>query len=268
MALTEQQQADMLRQEMDRQHVTDNQLRAGIAAIAMGESGFQMKPELGYANTSDDRIRMIFGSRIAVLSNDELDRLKASDQDFFNFVYGGSWGKIKLGNTEPGDGYKFRGRGAFQITGRANYQRYGNMVGRPDILDNPDIADDPAVACAMAVAYMRYNYKGGGWEEMKRVVGNNIADIEATKNQLFEQYLQSGEFDPIPGSVAAGGSDQPSDPATGLQSAVDRAKAIQKILAAGGNYTGAIDGELGTRSWNAFQELGEQAKTELANGHP
>jgi putative chitinase len=187
----------MLRAEMDKQGVTDPELRAGIAAIAMGESGFSMKPEMGYEHTRNDRIRLIFGSRVNQLSDDQLDALKANEQAFFNLVYGGNFGARQLGNTEPGDGYKFRGRGLFQLTGRANYARYGQMIGR-DLLTDPDVASDPQVACAVAVAYMRDRYRGNGWEGMKRVVGFSIDDITATKDALFDRYLASGEFGPLP----------------------------------------------------------------------
>lgn len=191
--MTEEDQAALLRTALDAQGVTDNSMRAGIAAIAMGESGFSMKPEMGYAHTPNHRIRMIFGSRVGDDSEEALNALKADPEAFFNQVYGGDFGRIQLGNTEPGDGFKFRGRGLFQLTGRANYARYGALIGK-DLITNPDVADDPAVACAIAVAYMKDRYRGGGWAAMKRAVGYNIADIEATKDRLFAQYTQTGEF--------------------------------------------------------------------------
>lgn len=271
MALTPQQEADLLRAEMDRQGVTDPQLRAGIAAIAMGESAFQMKPEMGYAHTSNERIREIFTHRVQALSEDDLDRMKADPEGFFNFVYGGAFGAQQLGNTDAGDGFKFRGRGLFQLTGRGNYAKYGHMIGR-DLLTDPEVADDPQVACAVAVAYMRDRYHGGGWSKMKQAVGFNISDIASTKDKLFARYSASREFGPSPtgdGTVKTVGTTAvhtdlagPVVGTTAVRPAVDRLKAIQTVLQEGGQYRGQIDGKFGAGSRMALDALIDRARVE------
>ena len=43
------------------------------------------------------------------------------------------------GNEASQEGYKFRGRGALQTTGKENYQAFANHIGKPEIMDNPDL---------------------------------------------------------------------------------------------------------------------------------
>ncbi|MBL9058487.1 MAG: peptidoglycan-binding protein [Mangrovicoccus sp.] len=61
-------------------------------------------------------------------------------------------GRTDLGNTQPGDGPRFKGRGLIQLTGRANYARFGEAIGRKaEILANPALlATDPALAVEAA----------------------------------------------------------------------------------------------------------------------
>jgi putative chitinase len=48
-------------------------------------------------------------------------------------------GRISLGNNQPGDGFKFRGRGWIQLTGRANYEKASKDL-NIDLVNNPDLA--------------------------------------------------------------------------------------------------------------------------------
>lgn len=73
-----------------------------------------------------------------------------------------------LGNTEEGDGYKYRGRGYVQLTGKWNYAHYGKKIG-VDLVNNPDLAARPDIASQIAIAY---------WKERVRP---NVKDYNNTR---------------------------------------------------------------------------------------
>lgn len=186
--------ADLLRQAMNQQALTDPRVRAGLAAIVGGESGGQPQSEMSYANTPNTYLRNLFGNRLGGVNDAALSQLKSNDEAFFNQIYGGAFGQQYLGNTDEGDGYKYRGRGSPQLTGRGSYQQIATALGRPDLMDNPALANDPALSAQIAAAYMKMNYRGGGWPAMKQAFGNSMGVPDQTKNNLYNQYLQSGEY--------------------------------------------------------------------------
>lgn len=80
----------------------------------------------------------------------------------------------ELGNTAPGDGKKYRGRGWIQLTGKANYQAAASIAGA-DIVNNPDLAAGAAVANKTAIHYFETRV-------MNRTQANNIQRISRLVN--------------------------------------------------------------------------------------
>lgn len=58
-------------------------------------------------------------------------------------------GRLDLGNTEPGDGFRFKGRGLIQTTGRANYEATGDALG-VDLISDPVQLAQPELAARSA----------------------------------------------------------------------------------------------------------------------
>jgi predicted chitinase len=117
--------------------------------------------------------------------------------------YGGpaQWRKYEsradLGNTHPGDGVRYHGRGFIQLTGRANYRGYGRKLGVP-LEQNPNLALDPAVAARVLAAYMKdHGIAGlaarGDWQGVRRAVngGLNGWDRFSTCVQKLQQAAAS-----------------------------------------------------------------------------
>ncbi len=65
-------------------------------------------------------------------------------------------GRRDLGNTQDGDGRRYKGRGLFQLTGRANYQSYGAALGL-DLVGHPELAADPVTSLRIACEFWNRN---------------------------------------------------------------------------------------------------------------
>lgn len=106
--------------------------------------------------THAERMVEIFGAphSSAALTLAEAEQLIGKPQAFFDRVYNVPKSpKLakELGNCAPGDGYRFRGGGDLQLTGRDSYQRIGDLVG-VDLVGNPDMLADPHISFRVAVA--------------------------------------------------------------------------------------------------------------------
>ncbi|NJR37744.1 MAG: hypothetical protein HC781_01560 [Leptolyngbyaceae cyanobacterium CSU_1_4] len=72
-------------------------------------------------------------------------------------------GWADLGNTQPGDGARFKGRGFVQISGRDNYEKYSKLTGT-DLIADPTKAEDPGIAAFIwCMALRRGALRGWVW---------------------------------------------------------------------------------------------------------
>jgi hypothetical protein len=145
---------------------------------------------------------------------------------YFNKYDAGTPIGKRLGNTLKGDGFKFRGRGYVQITGRTNYLRASNANG-VDLVGAPDRALEPAIAAKIIVDGMCRGWFTGkklanydNFTAMRRVVnGTDKAALIAGYATKFQTALAKAP-QPLPDTpvVAGGKTDIAMTPpaATGL----------------------------------------------------
>lgn len=98
-------------------------------------------------------------------------------------------GRKDLGNVQPGDGKRYKGRGIFQLTGRANYRVMGQKLG-VDLEGKPELASDPMISIKTACEY---------WNSRKLSTYADLDDVRTITKKInggyngFEdrkQYLQ------------------------------------------------------------------------------
>ena len=95
-------------------------------------------------NYSASRLMAVWPSRFPSL--DVANQYANNPEKLANKVYGG---RADLGNTEDGDGFKFHGRGIYQLTGRSNYTVCGEALGVP-FADTPELILQPEWAVMSA----------------------------------------------------------------------------------------------------------------------
>lgn len=114
-----------------------------LAQLGHESNGLTSREEnLNYSAT---RLTEIWPNRFPTL--DVAKQYERNPEKLANFVYGG-----RMGNTNPGDGYRFRGRGYIQLTGRETYREVGRIAGL-DLETHPELAGKPENAIRIACAF-------------------------------------------------------------------------------------------------------------------
>lgn len=144
----------LLQQMRDAAITTDRRAAHFLGQVYVESAGFTRTTE--NLNYSAARLKTLFGRhRISLHDCDQFGSKpgqKANQNALANILYGGKWGKDNLGNLQPGDGWKFRGRGLKQLTGRANYAEFSQAwLGNDALLADPGRVAEPTGAVASAI---------------------------------------------------------------------------------------------------------------------
>lgn len=172
--------------EMQKAGITNIYTQSAFLAVISKESAFYPQSETSYRNTSNDRIRKTFGSRVP--SNDaELNALKQNDIKFFDTVYGGRYGNAL------NEGYKYRGRGFNQLTFKGNYASIGQRI-NIDIVSNPDLVNRIDVAAKVLIDYFLREFNN------QKIDINSFKDSQTALKRVFEanRGFGKGSIDSVP----------------------------------------------------------------------
>lgn len=196
-SLEQQREAELVK-AMDEAGIFDQTERAQIMAQAAHETGgfgvseesFRYSPERLFELWGEGNS---YGNTVRFKTMEDAQRTAASGQEAIaNTLYSD---RRDLGNQGGSDGYDFRGRGAFQLTGRDNYRAMGEKLGI-DLENNPDlISSDPAVGAKVAVQYWQDRVQGrvdpSDTSGVTKLINGGQIGL-AHRQDLFAQYQQSG----------------------------------------------------------------------------
>ena len=164
--------------------------QAFIAQCAHESAGFSRFTE--NLNYSAEGLAKTWRSRFANADgtpNSLARRIARNPQEIANAVYNG-----RMGNVNPNDGWNFRGRGAIQITGRANYERIGRVMASYGVIESPEVllrspdvlASDPhnlSSACAFWVVNNLSKY-ASDFKTLTRKINGGLVGLDDRLNQL------------------------------------------------------------------------------------
>jgi predicted chitinase len=107
-------------------------------------------------------------------------------------------GRSDLGNTQAGDGVRYKGRGYIQLTGRSNYEKAGKALGL-DLLNNPSLAEEPKNAAAVSLWFWKTSVKPQvpdfmDTERVTKVVNGGFNGLKDRK-KYFEKFTKKWSDD-------------------------------------------------------------------------
>jgi predicted chitinase len=167
---------------------------AAMMGVAHGETGgFPLSGMAEHGRyTNPKRIAKLFGGKKPSVIKQAKSIAGMDEEGQYNALYGD---RPDLGNTQPGDGYKYRGRGMVHLTGRQAYENVDDYYRTGGtIANNPDlVSQDPVWAARSAIAFYNQPGKLGnrrdfGLRDVLPVVGG-ARKSWPTKRKAANQYM-------------------------------------------------------------------------------
>ena len=137
----------VLNTAMNRYQIVGSKRIAVFIAQVGHESG-QLTRLVENLNYSAEALQRAWPSRFSAKLAADVAR---KPEQIANIAYGN-----RMGNTEQGDGWKYRGRGLIQITGKNNYRACGEALGL-DLIAQPELLEKPQHACMSAAWFWATN---------------------------------------------------------------------------------------------------------------
>ncbi len=153
-------------------------------------------------------------------------------------------GRADLGNTEPGDGPRYKGRGLLQLTGRFNYRQMGQILNLP-LEDTPEMAGDPLISLKIACEYWKsrdINTRADGDDLIRvtRLVNGGTNGLDDRRNYYRKAKTALSKRM----AVIIDGNDGSTTPVLRRGSFGNSVVELQRKLVAQG-YAIVIDGDFG-----------------------
>lgn len=172
-------------------------------------------------------------------------------------------GRADLGNTQTGDGRRYKGRGLLQLTGRANYRSLGKIL-KVDLENNPERAAEPVLSLRIACEYWKSRKINAACDRddlvtVTRLINggtNGLEDRRASTSRAKAAIIR------IEGLMLGGATTSETRPVLRRGSKGDAVVQLQMLLQKLG-FMLAVDGDFGPGTEVAIAWFQRQQRTDI-----
>lgn len=174
-----------LNKGFDKYSIIDKNEIAMFLAQTTHESNDYKRLEESF-NYRPERLFEVFKKRVGTIEKAK-ELCSKGAKAIGDFVYGG-----RLGNAKD-EGYKYRGRGIIQLTGKNNYEYYGDKL-NIDLVNSPDLAKEPDTAIEIALLFWKEKGCGllarkGDVKGVTKLINGGYNGLEDRQNR-FDSILK------------------------------------------------------------------------------